>query len=112
MAAVVAIRSGELRHLVTIQSSTFSQNTYGETATGKFAPLADVHCKIEPLRGREAFEARQDVSELTHKVTMRYFPTLTAKMQLAHGDRTLRINSVVNVEERNIVHELLCVERT
>jgi SPP1 family predicted phage head-tail adaptor len=108
----VAIRSGELRHLVTIQSSTLTQDGYGEPTTGDFAPVCDVHAKIEPLRGREAFEARQVVADVTHKVTMRYFPGLNSKMQLAHGDRTLRIQQIVNPEERNVVHELLCVERT
>lgn len=108
----VAIRSGEMRHLVTIESSTYTQDVYGEPTTGKFAPLDQVHAKIEPLRGREAFEARQVVSDVTHKVTMRYYPGLKTTMQLKHNDRTLRIEQIINPEERDIAHELLCVERT
>ena len=108
----VYLHSGELRHLVTIQSSTYTQDAYGEPTSGKFAPVCQVHAKIEPFRGREAFEARQVVSDVTHKVTMRYFPDLTSTMQLEHNGRTLRIQQITNLEERNVVHELLCVERT
>jgi len=107
----IYIQSGELRHLVTIESSTYTQDAYGEPTTGAFAPVRKVHAKIEPLTGREAFEARQTVADVTHKVTMRYVPELTSKMQLKLGTRTLRIGQIINPEERSIVHELMCVER-
>ena len=108
----VAIKASDLRHLVTIESSTYTQDSYGEPTTGQFAPVCQVHAKIEPLRGREAFEARQVVADVTHKVTMRFFPDLKSTMQLDHMGRKLRIQQIVNPEERCIAHELLCVERT
>ena len=43
-------------------------------------------------------------------MTMRYLPGLSPRMRLRDGNRLLNILRVINKDERNVEHELLCRE--
>ena len=66
---------------------------------------------VQPLNGREYFAARQVQAETSHKVTMWYRPGVTSEMRVVFGARVLEIESVLNVDERNIELQLMCVDR-
>jgi len=103
------MRAGWLRHRVTIQKKTTSQDSYGaeqETWTN----VATVWAGIEPLRGREYIDAQNATAEVTHRVRIRYQSGITPRMRVSFGSRTFEIVSVINVLERNRELELMCRE--
>lgn len=67
---------------------------------------------VEPLAGRELERALMVVAAATHKVTMRYWAGVSARDRLIFDNRTLNIESVRNVDERNRELVLICVEET
>lgn len=100
---------GSLRHLVDIQSRTVSRDGYG-AATVSWATVDTVAAKVEPLSGREAWQAQQVRPDVTHQVTIRYWEGLTPKHRFVHKGRILEIAWVNNLEERDRFHVCVCVE--
>jgi SPP1 family predicted phage head-tail adaptor len=49
-------------------------------------------------------------SSATHVVTIDYHPQVTTQTQVLFNGRTLHVNSVQNLEERNIELVLICEE--
>lgn len=98
-------------HRVAIQRATESQGATGEI-TKTWATLATVWAAIEPLTGREFFQAQQVQAEVSHKITMRHYTgiTISPKDRLLYGTRVFRIESMLNVEERSIELVLMCRE--
>jgi SPP1 family predicted phage head-tail adaptor len=103
------MRAGELRHSVIIQERSTTQNSFGEEPD-TWADVATVRAAIKPIQGKEFVAAKQAQSETTHKVIMRYWPGLTAKHRLKFGSRILEIEMIRNIDERNHMYELRCVE--
>ena len=106
------MRAGRLRHLVSVQSRTGSQNAYGEV-TNAFAEVGDgeVWASIEPLSDSEGklVDGRDEI--LTHRIVMRYLSSISATHQVVYGSRTFQIVSVINKGERDKELHLLCKER-
>lgn len=103
------MRAGRLRHRVTIQENVGSENNFGETVDD-WQAVTTRWAAVDPLRGRERFEAQQISAEVSHRVTMRYFADLTPTMRLVYDGRVLEIEAVIDVEERGRELELLCRE--
>lgn len=101
------MNSGRLRHRVQIQAPVETQNTYGE-AEVRWQTFATVWANIEPLRGREYFAARQAVSEVEAKVTIRYRAGVTAKQKVVYGTEEYLIESIINIGDRNREIQLMC----
>lgn len=100
-----------LRHKVTIERGTESQNEYGE-ARLTWATLTTRRAFVRPLSGRERLLAEQVQSDVTHKVTMREYTGLTPRDRFVFDSRTLNIVSVI--EKSNVPHhmEVMCREET
>jgi SPP1 family predicted phage head-tail adaptor len=105
------VSAGDLRHKVTIQSPPTTLDDSGHP-TGSWTTVRTVCANVMPLRGRELFNAQQAQVRTTHKVTIRYMAGVTGKQRLLFGTRTLEIDSVINVEERNHTLELMCFEES
>jgi len=94
------MRSGLLRHWVTIRTYTKTRDEYGaEIET--WADFADTWASVEPLIGREYMAAKQISAEVSHKIRMRYIAGLLPTMRIAWGSREFEIVSIINVQERN-----------
>lgn len=108
---MTSIRSnvGEMRRLVEIQSRTMSRDGYG-AATATWATEDTVAAKVEPLSGREAWQAQQVRPDVTHQVTIRFWEGLTPKHRFRFGTRVLNIASVIDLEERGRFQVCVCVE--
>ena len=106
---------GKLRHRLDIQncatSSGETQDTFGEPIR-TWTTSETVWASVEPLTGRERFQAQQVQPEVTHKVKMRYNTSVNAKSRLLYGSRVLQVEAVMNPEERNAEFEILCKEDT
>lgn len=72
---------------------------------------ATVLAFVQPLNGREYFADKQVQAETSHKVTMWYQPGITSEMRVIFGGKVLEIESVINIDERNIELQLMCVDK-
>lgn len=102
------MRTGRLRHQVTIQTPIETKNDFGELVVTWSNISTGVWVGIEPLRGREFFASKQTNAEIETRVVMRYRPDMTAKMRILHGENEYYVDTIINVEERNRELQLMC----
>lgn len=88
-----------------IQSMTSTADEYGQV-TG-WQDVDEVWASIEPLRGREFFEAQQVHSELTTRIRLRYRSDVTPDMRIVDGEDVYTI-VVVQPDKRRGELTLLC----
>lgn len=105
----MALRAGTLNKRVILQTVSRTSNG-GGGFTATWADTTTLWARIEELAGREGFEAQQIASHLTHKVTIRYRTSVIPQQRLKYGTRILKIESVINPDQRNEMLELMCVE--
>jgi SPP1 family predicted phage head-tail adaptor len=106
------MEAGKLNRKIRLQFLTVTKNpdatlveTWADVAGASFVPAS-----LEPLKGREYFQAAAMTAENTIPVTIRYRPGVTAALRVLYGTRILNIRHVLNVEERNVKLILLCEE--
>lgn len=102
------IQAGRLRHYVTVEALTITDQPDGTYA--KSWSSEGRHASIEPLSGRELFEAQQMKGEATHKVTMRHYAGLTPEHRIKFNGRTFNVVGVQNIEERGTMTVAYCKE--
>jgi SPP1 family predicted phage head-tail adaptor len=103
------MQAGRLRHRVTLQSYSESLSALGEPLK-TWTDLATVWADVSPERGKEAIAAMQINASVMHRVRIRYREGLTPKMRVVFGTRTLQVEAVLNVDERDRELLLVCVE--
>jgi SPP1 family predicted phage head-tail adaptor len=72
--------------------------------------VTEVWGAIETLTGRELYDARQVIPDVTHKITVRY-RNVTPKQWLTYKGRKFNVDWVNNVDERNFTITALCQEQ-
>lgn len=102
------MRSGNLKHKITIQTYSEAQNSFGEVVKG-WSDYEMVYASITPLSAKEFFKAGVQ-AEATHKVELRYLKDVKPKMRVIYGSRVFDIESVINVREANKTLQLVCSE--
>ena len=102
--------AGQLNRKVELQS--FAQVIDPNTGyqVDEWQTFATVMAKVEPLVGREYFEAKATQAENTHKFTMRYRADLEPQHRLLFDGKQWNIQSVINVRSAN--RELLIMAKT
>lgn len=70
-----------------------------------------VWAAIEPVSGREYYEAMQLSNDVTHRVRMRYM-NLTPHERIKYGYKVFDIVAVIDVNMEHRELEVLCRERT
>lgn len=97
----------KLRHRITFLKPTGThKNSMGENVPD-YKEVRTVWAFAAPKTGREYDEAQKLRSETTYNIHTRYFADITAEMQVRFNGRILKIESVLNINERN--EELLIV---
>ena len=105
-----AIRAGDLRHRVTIQSAT-DTTAAGGTVSRTWASVATVWASITPIKAQEQVEADQTVAVVTHLIATRS-NELQAQRRVVVGSRTFHVTGVRNIEERGRLYIADCQEVT
>jgi len=100
---------GPLRQRITIQTPSTAANEFGELIL-TYTSGNTRWGSIEPLNGRELWQAKQVSPDVTHKVTLRYDSTITPRCRLLFGSRTFNVESVITVDERKRFMVLICHE--
>lgn len=103
------MRTGLLRHRIEIQEQAQTRDA-GNQVIRKWSTVFTRWGEILPLRGQERVEAEQVKSKTTVKIRLRYCAALTTQHRLKHGGKFYNIESVINVGEREIIHEINAVE--
>jgi SPP1 family predicted phage head-tail adaptor len=105
------IRSGELRHTVTVQALT-ETNTGGYLGQ-TYATVGTVRAMVQPMSGAERGGADELTGESTHRIIMRredgLTDGLTRRHRLLFEGRALDIVDVQNVIERD--HKLVVMAK-
>lgn len=111
------IAAGKLRKRLSVLGvpTTPILNGFGEPDLTPVV-LGTRWASVEPLSGRELWQAQQVRPDVSHKITMRFYAGLTPRHKLRFTDpqtstiRTFEIDSVLNVDERNRVMTILAKE--
>ena len=105
----MALWAGKLRHRVQIIKKSETVDDYGDPTPVETVE-ATVWASVEPLRGREYFDASQHQLEVTHRIRMRHRDLDPKDRRIRFDGRDFQIEAVINHEERGESLELLCVE--
>jgi SPP1 family predicted phage head-tail adaptor len=103
------IDPGRLRERVTIQQATERRNALGET-TLEWETFAERWASVDGLSSREFLLQGQQQTEMSHRVRLRYVPSMTSQMRFLWRGRVLEIASLLEHANRS-EHEALCTER-
>jgi SPP1 family predicted phage head-tail adaptor len=108
----LAIPAGALRSAIQIQSQSATQDAYGQPVA-TWTTFLSVFAAIATVSSREVYQASQFVSQVTHRVTIRWPGTsvvIEEGQRVVYGTHTYLIQAVENVQERNRVLNLMCLE--
>lgn len=100
--------------LVTLLNEYVIPDSYG-TPQSVWHPFATVMASIEPLSGREYWQAAQSQSESSLKIIIRYIPGVTSRTRILYngleGQKTYEMRSPpINLMEANRYLQLMCRE--
>ena len=96
--------AGRMRDRITFQTYNGTVDAHGDIRDDvdtNWTDACTVWAAIDPISGREFYEAGQNQSEVTHKIRCRYFAGLTTAMRIMHQGRKYRIISVIDWETRH-----------
>ncbi|SHF16394.1 phage head closure protein [Caloramator proteoclasticus] len=103
------MKINDLRHRITLQKLEMVQDSYGQ-ATENWVDVVTVWAAVNPISGREFFQAETINSEVTHKILIRYRKGVEPSMRVKFKDRIFTILSVINFQEKNEALQLMCKE--
>lgn len=108
----LALPDGFLRHQVALQAQTTTQTSSGAPQE-TWNTILTCFAGVESIHEREDFQTSQFVAQVTHRITVRWPGASIAiggPMQIMFGSRIFKVQTVVNVQERNRVLQLYCLE--
>jgi len=94
------IGTGRRNKQITLQWMVQTRTEGGEV-TETPLNVATVWAAVEPLKAREAWQAKQSQATTSHKITILYHPGITSRMRATWDGRVFNFESVVNVDEAN-----------
>jgi SPP1 family predicted phage head-tail adaptor len=100
-----------MRHRIEIYSPSSVQDSFGGVAPDAGTLFATTWAKVVTPQGRELFTAQQQVSQVTHKITMRWAQGVVAKQFVLFDGRYFSIEAVSDPDGQHVYLELLCIER-
>lgn len=98
-----------MRHRVTLRKKEIAEDALMQQLEA-WTDIATVWARIEPLSGREYFAARQENTEVTTRITIRYLPGITTDSRVVFGGRVFEVLSAIDPEERCESLILMCNE--
>jgi head-tail adaptor len=110
----LSIPPGLLRFQVQVQQPASTQDSLGSSSPG-FVTVLTTMASVEDVNGREGYErtSLEYSSQITHRVRFRYPGSnigLGGGYRVLFGSRIFTVQYVVNVQQRNRVIILNCVE--
>ena len=107
---MVDVEAGKLRHVISIQQQTTTQDSYGEAVNTWTDVYASIYASVDPISGKEFFSGEKFNMEISHKIRIRYKTGILPKMRVKFGSRYFDITNIINWQERSIELQLMCKE--
>lgn len=104
------MRAGKLNKKVTIERLTTVVSSDGGSKEDWQAVAEGVWAAIEPLRGREWFDAGGTHSEVDHRIRMRHRKGIKPSMRVRKGKRIFDIQYVTDIKTDGRELHLMCKE--
>jgi SPP1 family predicted phage head-tail adaptor len=104
------MKIGEMGQFLLLILPSQIEEAGGAGTYDSFQEIAWVYGKIEAVNGLIQLDTKQIGEEITHKITIRYYPLISTKHAVKMGDRYFEIKNVKNIDERNQYLELLVRE--
>ena len=95
------MKFSKMRHRITFLKPLDKKLNGMNESVPTYTDYKTVWAFVTPKTGREYDEAQKIRAETTYNVHTRYFTDITAEMQIRFNDRILKIESVLNINERN-----------
>lgn len=101
------IRSGEMRHTLTVEQQATTQDSMGGQSTA-WSTLLTVRGAIAPMTAAERISSQALATDVSHQITTRYHPAFidplaNATRRIRYGSRIFAIRGTLNIDERNKV---------
>lgn len=87
--------SHKLRHRITIQHKTRTQDPETGELTEGWADFATTWASVEPLSAREFIAAQSTQSKISARIVIRYRSGIDASMRILHDGRVYNIEGVL-----------------
>ena len=91
----------KMRHRITFLKPTGTYKNSMNENVPDYKEVRTVWAFVAPKTGREYDEAQKLRAETTYNVHTRYFADVTADMQIKYNNKIFKIESVLNIDERN-----------
>ena len=104
------MRAGRLRNRVTVQRPQEQTDDSGQLLDD-FVDVASRWASVEPINGREFFEASGEHSDITTRIRLRYDPLLASihtGWRVRHADQNYDVLYVINQDAANRELVLMC----
>jgi SPP1 family predicted phage head-tail adaptor len=103
------MRAGQLRHRVQLQRQHLADDLAGGDDVS-FDTVATLWANVTTAGGREFWEAKKLVPELTHQVELRYRSDVAPGMRFVFRSAVLRIHAAPDPDERRVRLLCMCTE--
>jgi len=94
------MRAARLRHTVMLQSPTETRDDHGQPIK-TWTDYESVWAGIEPLRGTEYDDKRQEVTEATTRIVLRYMSSITTDWRILYGSVVYKILFIRDLNMRH-----------
>lgn len=105
------MRAGELRHRITVEQNSPTQNDLGEEESS-WSEFATRWADARALDGTESFSTDMKFAEATHRFRLRYLDGVTPEMRVSWDGRTFDIVSALDPRGRKRETVIVATERT
>lgn len=103
------MKIGDLRQRILFQSIVETpDDAHGHTITWKDEVVT--WAKVEPVSGTESYFAHQLRNVISHKIKIRYRTDISVEMRIVFETRIMKIESIINIEEKGRVMIIGCEE--
>ena len=96
------MRTGKLRHLVSLQRNVPSQDMATGAMVDNWIEVARLWASIEPMSAREFVAAHAVQSEVTTRITIRFRAGITAAMRIVYRGSIYNIAGVLTDRESGV----------
>jgi SPP1 family predicted phage head-tail adaptor len=104
------MRIGDLTKIIDIQAPTRVPDNMGGSTDTYVTVMSSVFAAIWPTSASETIENLQLGLNATHKIRIRYKPTIKSNWRIKFGDRYYNIVSIINPNMKNEILDLVCKE--
>ena len=104
------MKIGKLRQRITIQQLSTNTDSFGQGEKG-WTHFATCWAAVEPLSGKEFWNAQTIAAEITTRVKIRYREGVKPTMRILFGSRIFEIKAITDPEEAKRELQILCSEK-